>query len=323
MDLRYRLLTLTLLAFDVGAAATARADAWPARDDLPAACAQAQAAYLAGDFAAFVGARAGATGLLGCMRVSDDSPTLAQNAAALAVAGYAANGGALQGDFHLPKEIKQLRIVQRRNEDRNGVRYVVEFDGKLATAAHIRALKLTRYPDDIVLDRQDGRFEFKEDADGFYLKRTLETPAPEGLYKVSVQAEGGDSVEAWVPLVDWASDRSPTVTAPQLDGGPLSANPVLSWQAFSTGDRGYAQRGFYAEIIRSEAPDYAWQQVWKIDGNDRSATTAVVGKEPRGHGVGALTPGRYLFSLTYFERRAFGDLEISKASNARVVFHVH
>ncbi len=274
--------------------------------------------YLNGDFEAFARDLPEAWSTIG------GDPLMEKNLMQLVDQAFAVNRGHLPGEFRLPSGIEKFKLEQRRTQNRSEIGYVVECVGVAKVGHKVRDLKLTRYPDDVVLDWHDSRLEHAEDdGGGFYVKRVDTVPVPEGLYKVTLTLDDGSGSEAWIPVVDWASDRSPIVVQPTPDQTYDSGNPVVSWNDYSTGDRGYSFRGFGAEVIYNDAPDYRWDKKWALYGKEGDRLQYTVGREASGQGVSVLGKGRYLFSLTYTEDRSVGDLTISKTSAERVPFYVH
>lgn len=274
--------------------------------------------YLNGDFEAFARDFPHAWSAVG------GDPLMEKNLMQLVEQAFVVNHGHIPGEFRLPSTVKKFKLEQRRTEIRSEIGYAIECGGVATEGRKVRELKLTRYPDEVVLDWHDSRFEHAEDdGGGFYVKRVNTVPVPEGLYKVTLTLDDGSGSEAWIPVVDWASDRSPVVVQPTPDQAYNNGNPVASWNEYSSGDRGYSYRGFGAEIIYNDAPDYRWDKKWGLYAKEGSRLQYTVGREPGGNGVSVLGKGRYLFSLTYTEDRSVGDLTVAKSAAERVPFYVH
>lgn len=287
---------------------------WSAPAGTSPALVEAHAAYLESDDAGFV------ESVVTAFKDPNLTPLEAQNLTSLLGAAFADRRGVLPSEFRLPHGLAELRLVQRRAETRDRMDYVTEFTGKYDGPGKIEKLRLIRWPNEVILDKASAAFEFEENPDGFYLKRRNQVPDAEGLYFVEVTMADGGTASAWVPVVDWASDKTPVLDAPRAYQS-LGANPEVQWLPFSTGDRGYEGRRFSVQAILNDAPDYDWVTRWTLYGKDGDETHTTVGKDPRGDGVTGLTPGRYLLNVTYSEWRRVGDLQIVKQSATRVPFY--
>ncbi len=239
--------------------------------------------------------------------------------------------GAITPDYRLPREITWAAIGSRKRlKAENGeIQYRMTAWFEMALGTSIEQLRIVRYPNTVVLDRQAGVGDFTETVEAgkpalnTYSEYT-NTPNAEGLYLLELTMKGAAPIQGWFILANNNAPDSPEVLVPVLHQEFTTSTPTFQWQDFvSSLYRGFEKRKTVVAATPAKAPvPGAKDDGWSM--NRKSGfTQARVGDVGEGiSGVGQLKSGEYTFQLTYRERLHFGDLVIGRETATHVPFSV-
>lgn len=235
----------------------------------------------------------------------------------------------IPADWRLPDEILKMNVGIRFVQ-KSEARYLLAIQGDVVKPGLFKQLKLTRFPDQVVLDKQAGigRWEEQTYADrkpeyGFYSEKSRE-PVPGGLYILRVELQNGKSVDGWFLIDDGRNSTAAARIAVPSDGETFrTGNPTFHWADFHSPQyQPYERRGLWMAVSRSEPPKYEWDMVWDLWNGSPNISEVTIGKEDEANGVSKLEPGHYIFVLKYSERTRFGDVNISRDSITQRPFMV-
>ena len=235
---------------------------------------------------------------------------------------------AITPDFKLPREVTWATVGSRKRLKvaTGEIGYRLNFSFDLIRDASIEQLRIVRYPNSLVVDRQAGVGYFDESLeDGKPVlsgsSEYTNTPNPEGLYLVDVKIKGGEATQGWFIFESNNAPDSPEVTVPVLHQVFTTSTPTFQWSDFvSSLFQGFEQRKTYAAVISAQAG--VRDNTWVVN-RKAGFTQATVGETGEGvTGAKLLVPGEYLLQLTYRERHYFGDLVIGRETSTHVPFTV-
>jgi hypothetical protein len=286
----------------------------------------AQEAYLAGDFKTMV------TNLKRALEDNPNDALVKENALDLLQKSYEVPGATeFPVDWRLPDEVKYLRVTSKRMV-KDDVGYRLTVFGETVHPKMISQIQLIQYPDRVILDKQAGIGEW-DDQIGldptiyqfhFETKKTR-IPVTSGLYLLNLGFADGTQTKGWFILSDDInSTMSPSVGTPSVDQVFTSANPTFNWQNFvSPQYKPFERRAMWIGVMRSEAPNYNWDEVWGHYERGSISEEVTIGKTESEKGsVSKLENGHYIFFLDYHEIRKFGDLQISRDSITAKSFRI-
>jgi hypothetical protein len=253
-----------------------------------------------------------------------------KNGLALLEKAYAyRNGSGIPVDWRLPVEITKLKatvIYFRKPHEEN---YGFKVAGTAVALGTVKQLKVTRYPDQVVLDKQAKVGEWEEEVDpddgpSFELDGPHSVkPVEEGLYLVHMELANGNNFDAWFILSNMASTDTPVVRTPCVGETFTTRNPTFKWEDFKSPEyQGHESRSIWMTAVKAEPPGFDWIQAWTMYEGDPIRTQATIGLEKDGVGVKQLENGRYNFYLGYKEQRRFGELRLGRQSFTVTPFHI-
>jgi hypothetical protein len=251
-----------------------------------------------------------------------------RNALKLLEKAYAVNNGNLPSDFKLPSEILRLRIFVRRrlNED---TRFRLGIRGATKEKGTVTQIQVIRYPDKVVLDKNGGVGEWNENYDAedksYYISLTgakEQNPIPSGLYFIHMKLSNGKTIDGYVILSNLNASTSPEIVSPYNGETVTTSQPTLKWKNYlSPQHQGSEKRYVSVDVYEnSEVNDY--KDVWNFWEEDPHSEQATVGQKEGGAGDKLLADGPFSISLNFQERRKFGDIYVSRESQANRNFYV-
>ncbi len=289
----------TIIAITI--AAPAFAGGWFSDDSLG----RAHHAYLKGDFKTMT-AEVRET-------LKGNDPTASKNAIELVEKAYETSGGNLPCDWKLPPGVKAMRIALKHHHRPERDDFALKISGA-APHGLIKNLRLTRYPDTVMLDKATSLGEWAEEDD---LEDGPEysldgprgnEPAAEGLYLVDIELASGSVTHGWFILSGMLSSETPSVAVPSVGQSFSTVNPTLRWQNFRSPEyRPFERRGLWLGVAQMDPPSFQWKLAWSKWLADPELTEITVGPK-------ALDKGRYFFYVAYSEKRGFGDLRLGRES---------
>ncbi len=236
--------------------------------------------------------------------------------------------GAITPDFKLPREVTWGTVGSRKvlRVESGETRYRVNAWFETALGSPVEQLRIVRYPNVVVLDRQAGIGEFTDgQEDG---KPTLNAysdytngPNPEGLYLLELTLKGGAPTQGWFIFANNTPPDSPEVLVPVPHQVFTTPTPTFQWPDFvSSYYRSFEQRKtLVTATLQSQGPI---ENDW-IMNRKAGFTQARVGDVGEGiSGAKQLKPGDYRFQLIYRERHHFGDLSIGRETATQIPFSV-
>lgn len=277
----------------------------------------AHSAYLSRDFKTM------ATELKNTLKEHPNDPLIRENAFSLLRQAYDISG--TQGvpvDWRLPEEVTKMKVAVRLVQ-RDMPEYSFEVYGEILQENLFRQLKVTRYPDQVILDKKTGIGEWEESPNvkekmfeyNFRSTKSRQ-PIPGGLYLLSVELSNGKSVDGWFLIDDnLNSSATPNVIVPAYGETLHTGNPTFRWDDFHSPEyKPSERRSLWIGIARVEAPNYDWEPKWSMYADAPDLNEVIIGTHSEGEGVSKLEDGHYHFRIQYNERRRFGDLIIGRQS---------
>ena len=281
------------------------------------ALAQAQAAYLRGDLVKMT------SEMKAALMAQPTDPVVRENVLALLKKTYESRcGQGVPADWRLPDEIGKMKISVRRKE-KDTSEYALKVFGNNARLHLIKQLRVTRYPDQVVLDKQAGIGEWSEEAgkNGEDPEYTLQgrksrQPVPAGLYLLRIELTNGKATDGWFLIDDELnSSATPDVATPAIGETFQTGNPTFRWTDFRSPQyRACERRSVWLGVSRAEPPNYDWDEKWSFWADAPSFEDISVGSSSNGTSIGKLDAGRYIFVIDFHERRWFGDIQIGRDS---------
>ena len=240
--------------------------------------------------------------------------------------------GKVNLDWELPESITRLRLQTQRKD--NGKSYKISLKGNHRELLSVKQLRLTQFPERVLLDKSKGIGDWWEESDSLYgggqyfeLKsKNLKKPVQDGLYFIYLELSNGDKVDGWVFLNrGGTSSSNPIIDVPVRGQKFSNTIPFFQWQNFKSPEyKKFERRHLALFVSKSEAPKYSWDPYWlyfpgharetKISYGDNKKTGLPPAKN--------LTPGRYVFILNYHESYQMGPITVQRTSRTRKPFHV-
>ncbi len=314
---------LSLIGILTLAPLTAQAT-WFASDVSTEPLYRAHEAYLRKDI------RSMATELKELFKDPKSDETAQKNGLALLEQAYRLRGGnGIPVDWKLPAEITKMKVTLSYYKRENGDDYALKVSGNTQTQGVIKQLKVTRYPDHVLLDKQAniGEWEDKVDpGDGPYFELDgprKAKPVEDGLYLLHLELAGGAVTEGWFLVSNMVSTEAPVVHTPSVGESFATRNPVFKFDDFkSTQFQKHENRSLWTAVVKAEPPKFEWIEIWSMWEGSPARTQLNIGNETDAAGVKRLENGRYNFFLSYKEERRFGDLRLGRQSVSITPFHV-
>ncbi|MBS1960898.1 MAG: hypothetical protein JST04_01690 [Bdellovibrionales bacterium] len=246
-----------------------------------------------------------------------------QDVLALFDAAYELRGnGAVNPDYRLPDSVTWMSVAdKKRMRSSTGAiahRFTMSLDHK--AGSEIDQLRVVRYPDAVILDKQAGIGEFEpaDEPDGtknlWAAGPNQREALPEGLYLFDLKMKGQETMHGWFLFSRMTATESPTVTVPAVDQVLATATPTFAWKNFVSSEfRNYERRKVFVAVGYADGrePDL-FQFSSKTGGSQPTETTV---DKP-------LPSDEYVMRVSYRERREFGPLTLSRESDTAVPFTV-
>lgn len=260
-----------------------------------------------------------------------DETSLKNGLALLEKAYSTRSGNGIPVDWKLPSEITKMKVTLGYHRRANTDDYALNVSGTAQAIGTIKQLKVTRYPDQVVLDKQGNLGDWEDqiepgDGPSFELDgpRTVR-PAQEGLYLIHIELASGAVTEGWFILSNMVASDSPVVQTPGIGDTFTTRNPTLKWNDFKSPEyQSHEGRSLWMAVVKSDPPLYEWIPVWTMWEGSPNRTQVTVGTEPNADtgSVSQLADGGYNLYLSYKEERRFGDLRLGRKSITITPFQV-
>jgi hypothetical protein len=231
-------------------------------------------------------------------------------------------------DWELPEEIVLATFVVEKyyepSRDRTEFRFGLF--GGLTRPGIVESLRVTRYPNEAVLDKHDAGAWHETLVDRsrqpvFSLSGTSgASPIEEGLYLVTIQIHGKAPVNGWFFLSRITPSAIPVVQTPALNETFATPTPVLRWLDFHSPQfRPFERRKRRIAIQSVESPDVVdWTSSVM---NPEPAVALTVGAQTGE--LRELRAGAYRFHVSFEERWLVGGgFFIGRTSTTVVPFRV-
>lgn len=312
MKFQLRSLIATTLLMSISSISNAAGFFAPTKDGSPLA--KVHSAYLAGDFKKMT------SEMKKTFEAYPNDPQVKENVFAVLQKAYEIGGkGAVPVDWSLPDDITSFKASVRITE-KDEPQYFFKIYGNTVKGKYIKQLKVTRFPNQVILDKEAGVGEWEEERNnkepdfGFQTAKSRQA-IPGGLYSFYLEMADGQFTDGWFLMEDDInSTATPRVTVPASNEVFQTGNPTFRWADFTSPQyKNTERRSVWMGVSRSEAPYYQWDIQWEMFKFDPRVEEVIVGS-PDGEGVNKLSNGNYVFVIKYNERRNFGDLIISRDS---------
>lgn len=255
--------------------------------------------------------------------------TVRQNALELLGKAYGENAGKLPADWRLPAGVTNFKFKQMRKEQAEGIEYNHSLSLNAPTTEVIQNLRLVRFPDTVVLDRDAniGFWEVDQEDDGTWTATMSaderREPLADGLYLFTIVLKNGTRTDGWFPLANLVSSASPKVSSPAVGETIRSANPTIRFEDFRSPEYDPSERrDLGVSVGQLVGANYEWQERWSYYVTHPSLMETTVGRENDADGVSALEDGKYWLSLSFSEQRMFGELKLRRVSRTSRPFFV-
>lgn len=290
----------------------------------PQSLAQAQQAYLDGDFS-----RAIQSAKVAYMQSSRNT-VVQKNILQLAEQIQSTRQPVrLDVGWTLPEEIKSLRVGVSRRLDDGVVRHKMHIGGNYKSVGEFTNFQIIRYPDVIILDRQKNVGNFEDSAeDGepefYYSSQSSPFNVTSGLYLLKFSTKSGSTIDGWFFITDEdTSTANPQFlgfeTAPTFSTG----TPLVSWNDFLSpqykAERDYRMVSIW---VGKQNKDEGVFNFWTSDMTTKSIAVAAPLSADNGWTRGPLADGDYYILLSYNESRRFGPIRVVRRSETVKYFSV-
>lgn len=272
---------------------------------------QAHAAFVAGDSLKMM------TALRDSLMAQPYDQQIKKNALGLYQQAMAKNGvSGLPADWKLPEEITRMKIAVRHVENESS-KFQLKVSGTTKEAGVIQQFQVTRYPDQIVMDKENkiGTYEEAISIKGEheYDLQSLKSnkPLATGLYLLKCVLTSGKTVDGWF-LIDEGMNSTtvPKVQAPSMDQVFTSGTPTFRWSNFQSPQyQPNEVRSLWVGIFRTDLGN-DWVKSWEKWLRAPALQELTVGLTKPDAGVNELENGQYMFVVNYHETRNFGDVSM-------------
>ncbi|MEQ1876180.1 MAG: DUF2861 family protein [Bdellovibrionia bacterium] len=253
-----------------------------------------------------------------------------RNAMKLLEKAYAQTGGMLEADFKLPKEIEKMRIIVRRRNNGDDTVFRIGVRGSTELKNIISQIRVTRYPDQVVLDKIGGKGEWSEEYIAvdkqYYFNLSGEKqkdPVASGLYFVHLELTNGVSTDGYVILSDLNATASPEIVSPYSGETFATVTPTFKWKNFISPQFKPFEKRFASIDVYENSEVNNYKDRWNYWLADPAAESASIGMvSPDVLGDSKLEDGPFSVSVNFQERRKFGDVWLSRESQATRNFHI-
>ena len=235
----------------------------------------------------------------------------------------------LTPDWHLPGEIRDMGISVRRTFDGNE-KFSFVVRGSTHQPHIIRQFQISHYPDQVIIDKVAGIGEWEEQDMGKFSYGIESHRTPQkieaGLYTLNIELENGTKTQGWFLVEDdMNATTGPAVQSPSQGETFHTGNPTFNWSNYvSTQYKPYERRWFWSGVTRVEPPQYSGVEKWKVYQENPTIHQATPGIDGNFDSAAdhKLLPGNYEVTFNYKELRAFGDIEVGRASDTVRTFKV-
>lgn len=278
-------------------------------------------AYLSKDFLTMT------TEIKNALLASPNDPTVQQNVFDVYKQAASMQGEAgLPVDWHIPSEIKKMKIVSRRYD---GPAYALKVQGNLINNASIEQLRVVHYSDQSVLiDKQAGiggwmqrQSTHTHDVEYWSESHQSSSPLATGLYLINVALKDGKTVDGWFLIDDEMNPtKNPDVAIPSVGEEFQTGNPTFQWTDFRSPQyKSFEERSLWIGIYDGGSTKN--ETIWTLFITSPSLQQATIGGNT-GSGVNVLDGGQYKFGLGYAELRHFGDILLGRECTTGRMFSV-
>ena len=230
----------------------------------------------------------------------------------------------------LPSGVSNIRVRVARIQQNGGVGFKLGMSGQLDRQDRLDNLVVTKYPNIVVLDKNNkiGTTEIEADPTGFNFSinsARSQLPVPSGYYQVSFTNKEGEKGEGWFVIDDQmnasAGPRFNNIT----DGQVTSGLPIFAWNTFQTPEyKAVEWKGNYLSVGKLDQDSNWGDSIGYWNDDDSEMTSVELGKTPakEGHLELPLSNGNYLVILGYNEVKKVGNIKFIRRVEVRNRFSV-
>lgn len=222
--------------------------------------------------------------------------------------------------WSLPEEISNLRLNIHRETDEE-VLYFLNFSGHIPESNSIKNLKITRFPDLVIFDKENkvGRFREYQDLNNAKLSFTARSQkttlkVQPGLYNVDISTTKGNSAKIWF-IIDDSMNASVSPEFKQFPKNKVFTNglPHFSWSDLTTPEFHPKEgRELYFEISKNSGSSN-WESLWNIWENSPKTMKVELGKtKPEVTAQLPLENGSYMALIQFMETTRLGSIKMSR-----------
>jgi len=229
----------------------------------------------------------------------------------------------------LPPEVLNLRLSIERESDQD-VLYFLTLSGDIMEENIVKSIKITRYPDLVVVDSENKIGRFREHRDQIssklsFVARTQKTTlkTQPGLYTADITTKNGNSVKAWF-IVDDSMNASVSPEFKKLSTNFKNGLPHFAWKELTTPEYNPKEkRELYFEISKNIEPSN-WKAAWSIWESTPQTTEIQVGKtKPELSNELPLENGSYMALLQFIETTRLGNIRINRKTTQTSDFKIN
>jgi hypothetical protein len=236
---------------------------------------------------------------------------------------------AISPDWKAPGAITWLAVNAKKKlyvpSDR--VDYRLQLNVEYPEGEDLEQAQIIHYPDEVLIDRQAGIGQLLIEPDkaqtSFWMGADYHrAPNAPGLYLLTLKMKGGDPVHGWFLLgKDANPSGSPEITWPRPDWVFTTPTPNFRWKNFLSNEyHPFEIRRIVASVIRKG--EGVLGNSWLVSNNPPFESATIGANVGDVTGSNRLAPDNYYLSVSYRERRRFGDLRVNRDSGTVIPFAV-
>jgi hypothetical protein len=262
---------------------------------------------------------------------SGDGPE-SKNALKLMNKALEVNNGNLDADFPLPEEIEGMRVFVSRRSSEYDDTYRVGMKISSKVQIGVTQMKLVRYPDTVVADKQAKIGKWEENYDEKYKEYSFKVsgvkqndPIQEGLYFIQLELTNGKKADGYVILTDMNASTLPELQSPYVGEVYKTAVPTFKFKNYFSPEYKPNERRNLSLGIGQDLTE--WKDVWEIWVPIPTLEQTTVCAKPSEGEVSTecnhLEDGKYSLYLNYQERRRYSNkIQLSREASISRAFSV-
>lgn len=250
-----------------------------------------------------------------------------ENLLRLTAAAFKQNHGALPADWKLPSDIQNFRVVVGNRQMESSQSYRVRVTVDVPSKAFFSQIKITKYPDVLVLDTASGAGvrRVDEDLEDGKVKVNVigqNTPEPvrEGLYFFHLETTDGRKSDGWFLMSDHVPLETPKIVSPAVGETLSTGRPSFTWRSLTRRDPDETLSLAFS-LGKTTADGTGWKSLFETYEHHAFSTQLTLG-EGLASQAPVLENGRYTVVVNYMQTRKFGDMYLKKESMTSRSFYV-